>query len=155
MRRASPRLAINAHVPVQAMQTYSLVRPAGSADWWRPASCEEVACPPHLRGWRTSVDEATPLGAQQARYIRREAGRAFSEHRDAAGLTVFEFAAGQECFAGGTHQRAVEREPLYVVRGGDYRGNPTRQRRIHDQPAHWVEDFAENQDRIATVRQHG
>jgi hypothetical protein len=147
-------MGINERVPVQAMQTYSLIRPAGDLSFWQPATCEEVDCAPHQRGWRTIVDERTSLGQAQAHYVRREAGRSFSEHRD-AGVTVFEFAAGQECFASGTHRRAVEREPLYVVRGGDHRGNPLNRRRIHDRPAHWVEDFAENQDRILTVRERG
>jgi hypothetical protein len=156
VRRAAPLRGVNAGVPVSAMQTYSLIRPAGSADWWRPASCEDVECAPYLYGWRTSVDQMTPLGNQQAAYIRRESGRTFSEHFDpATGLTVFEFVAGQPCFASGSHRRAVEREPLYVVRGGDHRGNPLARRRVHDRPEHWTEDFQTNQDRIQTVRSRG
>lgn len=155
MRRAAPRAGVNAGVPVAAMQTYSLIRPAGSS-WWRPATCEEIDCAPYLYGWRTSVDQMTPLGNHQARYIRLESGRKFSEHFDeTTGLTVFEFVAGQPCFAAGSHRRAVEREPLYVVRGGDHRGNPLNRRRIHDAGEHWVEDFAENQDKIQTVRERG
>lgn len=155
MRRASPRLGVNAHVPVQGMQTYSLIRPAGDPQWWRPAGCDEIECAPHRYGWVTIVDEVTPLGAQQARYIRHECGRAFSEHRRDDGLTAFTFAAGQECFASSGHRRPVVREPLYVVRGGDHRGNPLNRRRIHDRPEHWVEDFAENQDKIQTARERG
>lgn len=155
MRRASARLGVNAHVPVQAMQTYSLIRPHGDPQWWQPATCDEVACALHRGGWRTTVDEATALGQQQAHYIRRESGRSFVEHRRPDGLTAFTFDAGQECFASGSHRRPVAREPLYVVRGGDYRGNPLQRRRVHARPADWVEDFAENQDRIATVREHG
>jgi hypothetical protein len=147
-------MGINERVPVQAMQTYSLIRPAGDPGYWQPTTCEQVECAPYLHGWRTTIDEATRLGQQQGHYIRRESGRSFTEHRE-GGLTVFTFAAGQWCFASNTHRRAVEREPLYVVRGGDHRGNPLNRRRIHDRPAHWVEDFAENQDRILTVRERG
>jgi hypothetical protein len=129
-----------------AMKTYAVVSPL--ATHWRPASCEEVACPNHTSGWRTVIDEATDLGAEQAAYIRTRSGRRFVEHRDAA-LTVFDFHPGQRCFA--QHQQPLEREPIYLVRDGDWRGNPrgTPTRR-HVSAQEWVEDFANHQDRLAT-----
>jgi hypothetical protein len=45
----------------------------------------------------------------------------------------------------------LERPELYVVRGGDWRGNPRGEVRRHSGPDSWVNDFAEHQDRIARV----
>jgi hypothetical protein len=147
------QLGVHSRTPVQAMQTYALRRPAGPK-FWRPATCEQVDCEPHLRGWTTTVDERTELGQRQAWYIRSASARSYSEHRDDASLTVFSFAAGQRCFAADQHQVAVEREPLYVVRGGDYRRD-LGVTRAHTRAEHWTEDFAENQDKIQTVRERG
>ena len=67
--------------------------------------------------------------------------------------TVFVFDAGQPCFQAGQHRAPLEREPLYVVRGGDSRGNPTRFRRVHASADSWVDDFATNQDHLNTAAQ--
>jgi hypothetical protein len=123
------------------MQTYALAAPL--ATHWRPATCEEVDCANQAAGWRTVVDEATDLGQRQAAYVRTQAGRAFGEHREGP-LTVFTFPAGQRCFA--AHQQPLEREPLYLVRGGDWRGNPRGVPvRRHVRAADWVDDFANHQ----------
>lgn len=139
----------------QHYKTYRIWRPA-TPQYWRPATCAQVDCEPHRHGWTTSVDERTELGQRQAWYIRSASARSFSEHRDDAGLTVFTFAAGQSCFRSDEHKVAVEREPLYLVRGGDWRGNPAGiPARAHVRPSEWVEDFAEHQDKIHTVRERG
>jgi hypothetical protein len=155
-QQARERLAamgVHSRMPVQAMQTYALRRPAGPA-FWRPATCAQVDCEPHLRGWTTTVDERTELGQRQAWYIRSASARRFSEYRGDTGLTVFTFDAGQSCFAADRHQVAVEREPLYVVRRGDYRRD-LGTTRTHTRGEHWTEDFAENQDKIQTARERG
>lgn len=135
-------------------QTYAIKRPA--ATHWKPATCEQVGCPSHLHGWRTEIDEHTELGASQAHYIRAESGRAFTEQRHpVARTTVFVFDAGQACFQAARHRAPIEREPLYVVRGGDARGNPARFRRVHASADSWVDDFATNQDHLNTAAQRG
>ena len=133
------------------MRTYALRAPL--ATHHRVASCDEVDCPNWRSGWRTVIDEATDLGQHQARYIRRESGRGFTERREGA-LTVFEFEAGQQCFA--SHSRPLEREPIYLVRDGDQRGNPRGTRaRVHASGADWVDDMQESLDKTRTRLERG
>ena len=83
-------------------------------------------------------------------------GRRFTEERDATGLTVFTFEAGQEGFASPNpqeyghqnHRKRLDRMEHYIERGGDWRGNPTGMKRVHTRPEFWVESFSENQDRL-------
>ena len=142
---------IQPNLPVQAYQTFEIARPA--ATHWRKATCEEAGCPAHVNGWRTAVDEATDLGQRQGAYIRAQAGRAFRESRDEAGLTVFEFPAGQRCFRSDQHRVPIEREPIYAVHGGDWRAT-TSPRRVVD-VGRWLDDFATNQDRLTSMIEKG
>lgn len=127
------------------MKTYEILAPA--ATHWRPAACEDVQCDAFMKGWRTIVDETTDLGKGQAYYIRKSSGRKFQESRDAAGLTVFEFSAFQRCFR--QHKERTDKPELFIVREGDYRGNPRGTRaRQHARPADWVDDFAGHQQAL-------
>ncbi len=138
-------------LPPASMKTYALAAPL--ATHFRPVTCEEVGCAAQAAGWRTVTDEATEIGQRQAHYIRSQSGRRYAETREGA-LTVFTFEAGQRCFA--AHQLPLEREPLYLVRGGDWRGNPRGTRtRIHQRPEDWVEDFAEHQQNLAALLERG
>jgi hypothetical protein len=49
----------------------------------------------------------------------------------------------------------LERQPLLIVRDGDWRGNPTGRRRLHTKPEHWVEDFKEHQGKINDAIERG
>jgi hypothetical protein len=149
MRQAN---RIMPQLPAQAFKTYQIVAPVSTH--FRPASCAEVDCPNMAHGWRTVIDESTELGQQQAHYIRRQSKRRVTEDRDETGLTVFVFAAGQECFA--QHHARLDRPELFLVRGGDWRGDPAGVRPYqHTRSANWVEDFAEHQQRIADQQQKG
>lgn len=141
---------IDPKMPPGAYRTYQILAPASTH--WRPATCAEVDCAAYLRGWSTTVDETTELGARQAYYIRRQSGRGFTEQRDTAGLTVFAFEPGQRCFRAGEHQVQVRPES-YLIRPGDWRhlGDP---RRVGSARA-WVDDFGEHQQRIADEIQKG
>lgn len=134
-------------LPPQAYQTYAIAQPA---DTLVRAACEQVRCAAWLSGWETVLDEGTEMGRRQAAYVRTKAGRTFRELRNTAGLTVFRFEAHQRCFA--EHQT---RPQIFAVRDGDYRGNPTGRHRTHTRPADWVEDFGENQLRLADQHQKG
>lgn len=150
MQTMSGRIVPN--MPAADYKTYQLLSPRPTH--FRPASCAEARCAAHEHGWRSAVDERTDLGAAQADYIRRQAGRSYTETRDAAGLTVFEFGAGQSCFA--DHQVSLDRAPLYVVRDGDWRGNPRGTTpSYHTRPENWVDDFATHQDRLARLIERG
>lgn len=175
MPRLDPKL------PVEEMKSYDIHAPLGSH--WRPANCEEVECEAYRNGWITIIDERhlpergdeelahlepeartaahvkalrRMVDQAQARayYIRHLSGRNFLESVDeATGKTVFDFAPGQECFS--PHKVRIDKPEIYVVRGGDFRGNPTGDRRVHDRPEDWVEDFALHQDQVAAQQDRG
>jgi len=141
-------------LPAEQMKTYAVVTPR--ATHWRPATCSEAGCPNHLNGWKSVIDETTDLGRAQAAYIRERSGRRYTEWRDQPWLggTVFTFEAGQECFA--QHEVPLERDPLFLVRDGDWRGNPRgTPARVHQRPADWVEDFATHQQRLKDRLERG
>lgn len=134
-------------MPVGAYQTYSITSPQ---DVQVKAACEQVGCEAWRYGWESAIDETTPLGQRQAAYIRTQSGRTFREMKRADGLTVFRFEPHQRCFA--EHRTRPE---IYLVRDGDWRGNPTGRQRQHTSPDDWVEDFGEHQQRIADQQQKG
>jgi hypothetical protein len=136
---------IEPKMPAHAYTTYQIASPISTH--YRNGTCDEAGCLAHRYGWTTTVDESTTLGQGQAHYIRKTSGRRYVESRD-AGLTTFTFEAGQKCFT--THKVPLDRPELYVVRGGDHRGNPRGEFTEHRADT-WVESFAEHQDRIARV----
>lgn len=152
MRRRATR--ITPKLPADKYKTYQIQKPLETH--WRQGTCAEKQCRGFMEGWVTRIDESTDLGQGQAFYIRKQSGRSFKEHRDELGLTVFVFEPGQRCFRPAKdHMIQVGRPELYVVRGGDWRGNPRRERRRHANAADWVDDFAEHQDKLATRLQQG
>lgn len=146
---------ITPNLPASAYRTFQIVSPLSTH--WRPASCEEFECEQYLRGWKSAIDESTELGQKQAHYIRKMSGRKFTESRDEQpGLTVFTFEAGQTCFSSGQHKVPLGRPEHYLVKGGDWRGNPAGlATRKHAKPEHWVEDFQENQDKLIRQIERG
>jgi hypothetical protein len=133
-------------LPSQHFKTYEIIAPLQTH--FRPATCEEVECEAWRNGWKTLVAH----DSEAALYIRSGAsGRRFDEvgfGREPGALVQFLFAPGQKCFAADRHRVPLEREPLYVARGGDARGNPMRERRVHTRASDWQEDFAGHLDRV-------
>ena len=130
--------------PAQSYKTFEISAPKETHH--REASCVEVGCQMQANGWSTVVDESSDLGQRQAAYIRTVAGRAYTATLGEEGGTVFEFPAGQECFS--FHQTRIDRDEHFIVRGGDWRGNPRREGYVHDSADSWVDEFATHQDRI-------
>lgn len=139
-------------MPPEAYKTYRILSPVQTH--FRPATCEEANCLAHLNGWVSTIDESTVLGQQQAHYIRTQSGRGYREERLPSGLTQFTFEAGQRCFAG-DHQVRLDRPELYLVQGGDWRGNPTGEHRQHQSARDWIDDFGEHQQTLADQQQKG
>lgn len=140
--------------PVHAYKTYSVSSPL--ATHWRPATCAEVGCEPHINGWVTRL----PVDSDGSRFLRRVCDgdidgvkRAFREAVE-DGWVVYTFPAGQACFKAAQHRVPVGRPELYAVRGGDWRGT-TGLIRQHTRAVDWVEDFALNQQRIADEQARG
>lgn len=134
----------------EAFKTYEIIAPLSTH--FRPASCLEANCRSYENGWQTRVLPGTPEHAMvlslKGKYVYT------GPVRQEDGTDLFTFAPGQPCFRQSQHRVRIEREPFYVVRGGDGRGNPRGERRSHT-PENWVNDFAEHQDKIATARERG
>jgi hypothetical protein len=139
-------------LPPQAFKTYQITRPASTHR--RTATCDEAGCLPYRQGWTTAILRVNdPQG--QLEHTVRKSGRRFTEERIDGGVR-FSFPAGQPCFRAATHTVPLEREPLYLVRGGDWRGNPLRVEPYrHTKGEFWVEDFAEHQARLAREIEKG
>jgi hypothetical protein len=140
-------------LPAAAMKTYQIASPLSTH--WHPVTCAEAECDAWLHGWVSYIDESAELGQRQAHYIRKESGRRFTEERNETGITEFTFEAGQRCFKSDQHRARNMRPERYLVRGGDWRGNPTGERREHKRPADWQDDFATHQDRLRTALERG
>ncbi len=145
-------MRIEPKLPAHAMQTFQIVAPESTH--WRKASCEEVECQAYKNGWRMRVDLQTPLGQAQARYIKHDSGRKYKIIGQQDGIVELEFAPNQPCFS--EHRVRTDRPEVYRVKGGDFRGNPLKTlTRVHKKPEFWVEEFAENQDRLKTQIERG
>jgi hypothetical protein len=142
---------IEPQLPAAAMKTYSIASP--KATHYRPATCAEVGCEMSLKGWETKVDVSTVLGARQANYIRLRSGRAFLPPVEIGDLVIFTFPAGQTCFA--EHLVPLGRPEFYLVRDGDWRGNPRGTAATRHNADTWVDDFANHQQRLADRLEQG
>lgn len=140
--------------PPELYKTYQVLRPISTHT--RPATCAEVDCPNFLQGWRSTFDVSTDLGKRQARYVREHSGRRFEvEDVPAPGqpLLVLVFPAGQQCFT--AHRVALERTPIFRIKGGDWRGNPRGLPTVTRSPSDWMDDFATHQNELAEAIRKG
>lgn len=148
---------LNRHIPKrgpESFKTYTTVAPLSTH--WRPATCEEVDCPDYLKGFVTTVDTGTELGQRQFHFLTHDKKRSYSMQNVGAGLFKFVYKPGNICMRWNEHRLPIGRPPLYLVRGGDWRGNPRRVPTVrHRTVAHWIEDFSIHQDMIATAIQRG
>lgn len=136
-----------------AFQTYRILAPAGRGrDYWYAVTCEQARCEAYQYGWQTFVDESTDLGRRQAHYIRSDRSRSFREERNAAGITVFTFGAGQKCFE--SHQARTGRPDRYVVARGRP-GSLAGVLREHTRAQDWIEDFQESLDEVRDQVERG
>jgi hypothetical protein len=134
----------------EAYKTYQLSAPPSSHR--RPASCAEVECGAMQHGWQMGFDVTDPEKAAAVKWIRMHSGRQFRTEQ-VGSKVILTFLPGQACFE--PHTIPLEREPFYLVRGGDWRGNPrqTEVRSLSEE--NWVDDFATHQDRLSTVYNQG
>ena len=127
-----------------AYKTYEVRSPL--ATHFRKATCAEVECPHYLNGWRVNWDNLTP----DLRHAVTTSGRKYRLEVVSATESWLVFEAGQDCFRASQHRTRVDRPPLYLVRDGDWRGNPRGTKaRLHQRPDNWVEDFAEHQQKLS------
>lgn len=142
INRLAPKL------PPQAMKTYGVVAPLETH--WRTATCAEVECPAYRNGWKTVIDSGTELGARQLNYIRLHSGRKYNDATELnTTMVTLLFPSGQKCFQ--QHRVRTGRPDIFIVRDGDWRGNPRGTPIIkHKNAENWLDDFANHQDRLAT-----
>lgn len=156
IRRSTQRL--QPRLPVGAVKTYAVIAPVRTH--WRVVPCERAdpECQRHADGWLVLLDPNDQLDRRRLDYIKLHSGRTFRDARTLPFdvlemLTIPDthialyFPPGQQCFD--EHRIPLEREPLLVVRGGDWRGNPRREKRVHATRDDWVNDFAEHQQTLA------
>ncbi len=137
-------------LPASARRTFSILMPTETH--WRKATCREIDCPRFLKGWKAQVEVMTP---QQIHLIKAAKYR-YRELRVALGETWWLFEAGQTCFQADLHRIQLGKPELFVVRDGDWRGNPRRTPTIrHKRPEFWVEQFSEHQAKLAKAREQG
>ena len=138
-------------IPAEHMKTYEIRAPL--ATHFRPATCEEVMCDAFIYGWRTIV----PADSAAAAYIRHDKTRSHSEGREPGGLACFTFGPGQQAFPGKDHDHRLPngRPETFLVKDGDWRGNPRgTPPRVHTADT-WTDDFANHQDKLATRLERG
>jgi hypothetical protein len=132
------------------MKTYQVLQP--TTTHFRPATCAEVECAASAQGWVTKIDVGTELGQRQANYIRLKSGRNYAA-TEAGTLVTFHFPPGQECFT--PHRVSLERDQIFRVKGGDFRGNPRRIEPVTLRPDDWVDSFQNHQQHVADVHEKG
>lgn len=134
----------------EAYKTFQFAAPIGTH--FRKAGCREVRCEAYENGWRSRVEAMAP----NVLYAVTHSGRKYRTDHVAKGETWLVFEAGQPCFRASTHRIRIERDFTYLVRDGDWRGNPygTDPYR-HTKPELWVEQFAEHQQKIADRVERG
>ena len=138
----------------EGYKSYSWRRPLSTH--WRKATCEEARCGAFRLGWVSVVDVSTELGRRQYDYITHDTSRQHHEEKTGTGLVSFTFPPGQEFFAGAPqheHRKPVDRPPLLLVTGGDWRGNPRQVRTVvHRHADDFVDDFATHLEGLARAQ---
>ena len=128
----------------EAYKTYEMRSPLSTH--FRPATCAEANCQYYANGFQVRVEGLAP----QVLSAVQNSGRKYTVQKVADGETYLAFEPGQPCLRQSLHRVRVDRPPLYVVRDGDWRGNPRGTKaRLHQNPGDWVDDFATHQQAIA------
>lgn len=120
---------------------------------FRRVSCEEARCQQFVNGWVTVVDLATEIGPKQDHFITHDKSRKHTREQ-IGNLVTFTFPPGQKPFASPKHEhrKPIGYDPITVVTGGDFRGNPRRIQPVVMRPQDWVDDFATHQERLARAQ---
>lgn len=138
-------------LPSEAFTTYQVARPV--LTHWKVATCAQVDCERRARGWRMAFDLADPQKRAAAKWIKHHSQRAFTVESQDGDIVTLAFAAGQDCFE--THHASLERDPIFVIRGGDQRGNPRGTQARVLSGISWRDDFGEHQQTLADTQERG
>lgn len=149
MIKTDEGMRLEPNMPAHAYQTFQISMPLESH--WRRATCAEVDCPQYLNGWRVRLE---PL-SEEDRWAIHRSGLKYDRLDVAEGETWLIFEAGQPCFASSEHRAPIGRPELFIVKGGDWRGNPRGDVRQHKRAEDWVDQFANHQDRLKQAIDQG
>jgi len=137
--------------PHQAFQTFRVSAPL--ATHHRRATCAEVDCEKLERGFRIISDPTTDKGRRQRHLIMNVYRRPCTAVRRPDGLVEYVFAPGTSCFD--NHYRPLFREPIALLRLGDWR-TPRSMRRTRAMPVpEWLDRFGTHQQRLAERANRG
>lgn len=137
-------------MPASSYKTYQIISPISTH--WRKATCAEVECPDYIHGWKIRTDTLS----EEMIHAATHSGRKFSWMRPSELENWLVFESGQPCFRSGTHRVRLDREDVFIVRDGDWRGNPRgTQARKHANGLMWREDFQEHLDVINSEIERG
>src|SRR5690242_20707227 len=132
--------------PASNMTTYELQQPL--ATHYKELTCQQAECPKFHNGWQMGFD-LTDLqkvaAANQLVVIAKKMDKVFSYTQQGT-VVIFTFQPGQQCFE--RHMEPLDRDLVAIGRGGDWRGNPRREKYTHTKLNDWVDDFQNHQDRI-------
>lgn len=150
---------VNGRIPpamgAEHYKTYQWTAPLETH--WRRGTCEEIECTDFIHGFVVTVDVSNDLGARQYQYLTKiDKDRSPSIQKVEQFMFKFLYKPGTPCMNRGKHRVPIGRDPLFLVRGGDWRGNPRQTPTIiHRNAEEWVEDFAGHQQGLAEMIKRG
>lgn len=154
--RQPPLNRIHPRLGPEFYQSYTMSMPLSTH--WRKVTCEQYECDDYKYGFVLDVDTSTELGQKQFHYVTHDKSRRYSMQRPGLNSFKFVYPPGNAGFAGPQHDHylPIGREPIFLVKGGDWRGNPRgTPTRVHTEVGHWIEDCALNQQFLADVAKRG
>lgn len=140
-------------LPASQMTSFELHQPLETH--YRFVSCTEAECAKRANGWQMGfdlTDERKVQAANALAVIAKRRNMIFS-HQTLGSVVTFTFQPGQDCFE--PHRVALERDPIAIVRNGDWRGNPRGETRQHSNLENWVDDMQNNLDQVRTIAERG
>ena len=138
--------------PPAAYKSYSWRQPLQTH--FRRVPCAEFQCRDFRNGWVTLVDIATELGRRQFDYLSHDKTRQWHMEKTGTSLVSFTYPPGSQPFDSTRHEhhRPIGYDPIMLVVGGDWRGNPRREPARIMRPQDWICDFAEHQEKLARAQ---
>ena len=148
-------VTINRRIPrlgAHAYKSYSWRQPLETHS--HRVSCADAQCSDYRHGWVTLVDTATELGQRQFDYLSHDTSRSPHVEKTGTSLVSFTYPPGSQPFDSTRHEhyRPIGYDPVTLVTGGDWRGNPRRTEPRIMRPQDWICDFAEHQEKLARAQ---
>lgn len=135
--------------PTNAYTTFAVRAPLETH--FRRASCAEFGCTAYLEGW--AMDKAALVDSGLLSVVK-DSGRRYRE-MDMGDSVVLVFEPGQVCFRASEHMLPNGRIENFYVGPGDHRSFRIRDARQHRNPLDFVDEMANNFDKIRSLQERG